>query len=216
MVYSIIINLYKRSVWRVTRPGRVTIHGASFRLHSILFCFCSWINFLLLYHHSLWTQKSCAFSKKTGTWVPRLSERKMEGGGGGAHYNNPRTVEEVFRDFKGRRAAILRALTTGLFFLSFFLSCFYFLKFSYGFLNFAFTKIVWCIIQSFFLILFYRCARVFPAMRPWLVFFNIYILSHWVKLLHLSPLFLFSLLWFLLGSNSFSLLIVSRFRSFFC
>ncbi|CAH8285682.1 unnamed protein product [Eruca vesicaria subsp. sativa] len=33
------------------------------------------------------------------------------GGGGGAHYN-PKTVEEVFRDFKGRRAAILRALTT--------------------------------------------------------------------------------------------------------
>ncbi|XP_018471549.1 PHD finger protein ALFIN-LIKE 5 isoform X1 [Raphanus sativus] len=33
------------------------------------------------------------------------------GGGGGAHYN-PRTVEEVFRDFKGRRAGILRALTT--------------------------------------------------------------------------------------------------------
>ncbi|KAJ0266461.1 hypothetical protein HA466_0004670 [Hirschfeldia incana] len=33
------------------------------------------------------------------------------GGGGGALYN-PRTVEEVFRDFKGRRAAILRALTT--------------------------------------------------------------------------------------------------------
>ncbi|CAF2339397.1 unnamed protein product [Brassica rapa] len=35
----------------------------------------------------------------------------MEGGGGGAQYN-PRTVEEVFRDFRGRRAAILRALTT--------------------------------------------------------------------------------------------------------
>ncbi|WZY75238.1 hypothetical protein YC2023_021622 [Brassica napus] len=32
-------------------------------------------------------------------------------GGGGARYN-PRTVEEVFRDFKGRRAGILRALTT--------------------------------------------------------------------------------------------------------
>jgi hypothetical protein len=28
------------------------------------------------------------------------------------HYN-PRTVEEVFRDFKGRRAGIIRALTTG-------------------------------------------------------------------------------------------------------
>ncbi|XP_071712103.1 PHD finger protein ALFIN-LIKE 3-like isoform X2 [Rutidosis leptorrhynchoides] len=32
-------------------------------------------------------------------------------GGAGAQYN-PRTVEEVFRDFKGRRAAIIKALTT--------------------------------------------------------------------------------------------------------
>ncbi|KAK7388234.1 hypothetical protein VNO78_23045 [Psophocarpus tetragonolobus] len=30
---------------------------------------------------------------------------------GGAHYN-PRTVEEVFRDFKGRRAGMIKALTT--------------------------------------------------------------------------------------------------------
>ena len=52
--------------------------------------------------------------------------RKMEGGGG-ARYN-PRTVEEVFRDFKGRRAGILRALTTGLFLLfSFFLKFSFFL-----------------------------------------------------------------------------------------
>ncbi|TKY58015.1 PHD finger protein ALFIN 4 [Spatholobus suberectus] len=29
----------------------------------------------------------------------------------GATYN-PRTVEEVFRDFKGRRAALIKALTT--------------------------------------------------------------------------------------------------------
>lgn len=51
----------------------------------------------------------------------------MESGGGGggggtggvvgaaaaaAHYN-PRTVEEVFRDFKGRRTALIKALTTG-------------------------------------------------------------------------------------------------------
>lgn len=28
---------------------------------------------------------------------------------------NPRTVEEVFRDFKGRRAGLLKALTTGSF-----------------------------------------------------------------------------------------------------
>ncbi|XWS20100.1 hypothetical protein CRYUN_Cryun31cG0072000 [Craigia yunnanensis] len=32
-------------------------------------------------------------------------------GGGGAQYN-PRTVEEVFRDFKGRRAGMIKALTT--------------------------------------------------------------------------------------------------------
>lgn len=32
---------------------------------------------------------------------------------GGAAYN-PRTVEEVFRDFKGRRAGMIKALTTGL------------------------------------------------------------------------------------------------------
>jgi hypothetical protein len=31
--------------------------------------------------------------------------------GGTAHYS-PRTVEEVFRDFKGRRAGIIQALTT--------------------------------------------------------------------------------------------------------
>ena len=31
---------------------------------------------------------------------------------GGAQYN-PRTVEEVFRDFKGRRAGLIKALTNG-------------------------------------------------------------------------------------------------------
>ena len=45
---------------------------------------------------------------------------------GGAAYN-PRTVEEVFRDFKGRRAGMIKALTTGLA-LSLSLKCFlYFL-----------------------------------------------------------------------------------------
>lgn len=34
---------------------------------------------------------------------------------GGAALYNPRTVEEVFKDFKGRRAAIVKALTTGKF-----------------------------------------------------------------------------------------------------
>ena len=33
---------------------------------------------------------------------------------GGAGLYNPRTVEEVFRDFKGRRAAIVKALTSGI------------------------------------------------------------------------------------------------------
>lgn len=43
---------------------------------------------------------------------------------GGAPYN-PRTVEEVFRDFKGRRAGLIKALTTGDNFSSFsFLNCF--------------------------------------------------------------------------------------------
>ncbi|VFQ60780.1 unnamed protein product [Cuscuta campestris] len=31
---------------------------------------------------------------------------------GGQQYSSPRTVEEVFRDFKGRRAALIKALTT--------------------------------------------------------------------------------------------------------
>lgn len=38
----------------------------------------------------------------------------MNGAGAGAAYN-PRTVEEVFRDFKGRRTGLIKALTTGLF-----------------------------------------------------------------------------------------------------
>ena len=35
---------------------------------------------------------------------------------------NPRTVEEVFRDFKGRRAGMIKALTTGTFRIYFFLN----------------------------------------------------------------------------------------------
>lgn len=34
----------------------------------------------------------------------------MEGGAGAY---NPRTAEEVFRDFRGRRAGMIKALTTG-------------------------------------------------------------------------------------------------------
>lgn len=43
----------------------------------------------------------------------------------GAH-NSPRTVEEVFKDFKGRRIGLIKALTTGvcLFLFFFFLSIF--------------------------------------------------------------------------------------------
>lgn len=44
------------------------------------------------------------------------------GGGGGAAaaaagggQYNPRTVEEVFKDFKGRRNGLIKALTTGSF-----------------------------------------------------------------------------------------------------
>lgn len=36
---------------------------------------------------------------------------------GSAAYN-PRTVEEVFRDFKGRRTGVIKALTTGTFIVS--------------------------------------------------------------------------------------------------
>lgn len=50
----------------------------------------------------------------------------MEGVGGGGHYN-PRTVEEVFRDFKGRRAGMIKALTTGL--SLFFSLCFLLFRF---------------------------------------------------------------------------------------
>lgn len=35
-------------------------------------------------------------------------------GGPGAY--NPRTAEEVFRDFRGRRAGMIKALTTGIYF----------------------------------------------------------------------------------------------------
>lgn len=45
-------------------------------------------------------------SLKSELWIPANMD-------GGAAYN-PRTVEEVFRDFKGRRAGMIRALTTGL------------------------------------------------------------------------------------------------------
>lgn len=42
--------------------------------------------------------------------------------GADAALYNPRTVEEVFRDFKGRRAGMIKALTSGIFSVSFFSS----------------------------------------------------------------------------------------------
>lgn len=50
---------------------------------------------------------------------------------GGAQYNL-RTVEEVFRDFKGRRAGMIKALTTGPFSFLFFPSILLF-SFNYEF-----------------------------------------------------------------------------------
>ena len=43
---------------------------------------------------------------------------RVNGGGvvvmeGASMPTNPRTVEEVFKDYKGRRAGMLKALTTG-------------------------------------------------------------------------------------------------------
>ena len=52
----------------------------------------------------------------------------MDGGGGdggGAAYN-PHTVEEVFRDFKGRRNGMIKALTTGNIWLLALRFCFFF------------------------------------------------------------------------------------------
>jgi hypothetical protein len=47
---------------------------------------------------------------------------------GGASYN-PRTVEEVFRDFKGRRAGMIKALTAGTSFCFFyFFELFFYIK----------------------------------------------------------------------------------------
>lgn len=76
---------------------------------------------------------------------------------GGAY--NPRTVEEVFKDFKGRRAGMIKALTTGknwVFFSSFFF--FHFLCFLTGKLNFVIT-------------LLRRCSGVFPTLwSRWVLF----------------------------------------------
>lgn len=79
---------------------------------------------------------------------------------------NPRTVEEVFRDFKGRRTGVIKALTTGFrrlllcfvflrFFFFFFFSpiflrydgdfgCLFFLSRFCGFLNFLMWRFLLC------------------------------------------------------------------------
>lgn len=62
---------------------------------------------LLLDLHSA-TQISFSFKEKTKEGR-KVSARIMDGG---VPYN-PRTVEEVFRDLKGRRAGMIKALTTG-------------------------------------------------------------------------------------------------------
>lgn len=70
-------------------------------------------------------------------------------GGGAAHYN-PQTVEEVFRDFKGRRAGIIQALTTGLLLLFAFFKFEFCLMGSDFFMETLLTMIVWCMIQTFY------------------------------------------------------------------
>ena len=58
---------------------------------------------------SIYTKKKITQWSWDYTLSLSLTETLMEGGGA----YNPRTVEEVFRDFKGRRAAMIKALTTG-------------------------------------------------------------------------------------------------------
>jgi hypothetical protein len=90
---------------------------------------------------------------------------------GGASYN-PRTVEEVFRDFKGRRAGMIKALTAGTSFCFFyFFELFFYIKKSdmkflenyliwfhfYGLLQMlkSFTSSV-ILVRVFYLILFFN------------------------------------------------------------
>ena len=63
--------------------------------------------------------------------------------GGGTY--NPRTVEEVFRDFKGRRAGMIKALTTG--------ACFSF-QFSILFMCFFFSLLLFFVLIAIFLCYF--------------------------------------------------------------
>ena len=91
--------------------------------------------------------------------------------GGGVNYN-PRTVEQVFRDFKGRRAGMIKALTTGLS-LSLSLSltrfCSYQLISVFPLQNYLFLFLIHSNTQLSFSFLL-RCWRIFPAVRSWLGF----------------------------------------------
>lgn len=78
------------------------------------------------------------------TLLSCLLEAEMDAGGA----YNPRTVEEVFRDFKGRRAGMIKALTTGK------KNCFFLLLFP-----FSHRKTEFCDYPFVC-----RCSGVFPAL----------------------------------------------------
>lgn len=85
---------------------------------------------------------------------------------GGAQYN-PRTVEEVFRDFKGRRAGMIKALTSGSFPCSSFSVLFYRCFFTFFFL-FQLLK------RVSFLFLFADVEEFYQQCDPGLYFFSFY------------------------------------------
>lgn len=69
----------------------------------------------------------------------------MEGRGGGAGAGapySPRTVDEVFRDFKGRRAGMIKALSTGLSLSLFYSSLFYFIFEFFMVISFDFVAFI--------------------------------------------------------------------------
>lgn len=106
--------------------------------------------------------------------------RAMEGG---AQYN-PRTVEEVFRDLKGRRTGLIKALTAGILFhththtfpylqtacISLFCFCCpkFFFFWVFPFLGFSMYFVVLCetlILGNSFC----RCGGILSAVWPWWV-----------------------------------------------
>lgn len=86
----------------------------------------------------------------------------------------PRTVEEIFKDFMGRRAAMIKALTTGIFFptlpLFFLFSHFQVLGFLICFSSYTF----W-LTFNFAFFLFARCSRILPALQSWLGFLTFFL-----------------------------------------